>query len=248
MNTSSDAAEQIVRISLQGFEVTAKVAGSGAKDIAALIVAVMKDKTKTKGKTNLTNMLKSGKELKVFSIREEELSKFSREADRYGVLYCAINKKKTKDGIVDILVKTEDAPKINRIVQRFNLSRYNEIAIRSSIEKSQNKRNENQITVKTKNMQEISKDNQKEKPTKKEENTVNPRLAKTVKDPLSKPSSKMQENSGQGTSMNRRKSVKKKLESAKLEVRNRDRENTRNKSDKIIIVPSKSKDKSGKSR
>ena len=46
MNTSSDAAEQIVRISLQGFEVTAKVAGSGAKDIAALIVAVMKDKTK----------------------------------------------------------------------------------------------------------------------------------------------------------------------------------------------------------
>ena len=71
MNTSSDAAEQIVRISLQGFEVTAKVAGSGAKDIAALIVAVMKDKTKTKGKTNLTNMLKSGKELKVFSIREE---------------------------------------------------------------------------------------------------------------------------------------------------------------------------------
>lgn len=248
MNTSSDAAEQIVRISLQGFEVTAKVAGSGAKDIAALIVAVMKDKTKTKGKTNLTNMLKSGKELKVFSIREEELAKFSREADRYGVLYCAINKKKTKDGIVDILVKTEDAPKINRIVQRFNLSRYNEIAIRSSIEKSQNKRNENQITVKTKNMQEISKENQKEKPIKKEENTVNPRLAKTVKDPLSKPSSKMQENSGQGTSMNRRKSVKKKLESAKLEIRNRDRENTRNKSDKIIIVPSKSKDKSGKSR
>ena len=248
MNTSSDAAEQIVRISLQGFEVTAKVAGSGAKDIAALIVAVMKDKTKTKGKTNLTNMLKSGKELKVFSIREEELAKFSREADRYGVLYCAINKKKTKDGIVDILVKTEDAPKINRIVQRFNLSRYNEIAIRSSIEKSQNKRNENQITVKTKNMQEISKDNQKEKPIKKEENTVNPRLAKTVKDPLSKPSSIMQENSGLGTSMNRRKSVKKKLEIAKLEVRNRDRENTRNKSDKIIIVPSKSKDKSGKSR
>ena len=248
MNTSSDAAEQIVRISLQGFEVTAKVAGSGAKDIAALIVAVMKDKTKTKGKTNLTNMLKSGKELKVFSIREEELAKFSREADRYGVLYCAINKKKTKDGIVDILVKTEDAPKINRIVQRFNLSRYNEIAIRSSIEKSQNKRNENQITVKTKNMQEISKDNQKEKPINKEENTVNPRLAKTVKDPLSKPSSKMQENSGLGTSMNRRKSVKKKLEIAKLEVRNRDRENTRNKSDKIIIVPSKSKDKSGKSR
>lgn len=248
MNTSSDAAEQIVRISLQGFEVTAKVAGSGAKDIAALIVAIMKDKTKTKGKTNLTNMLKSGKELKVFSIREEELAKFSREADRYGVLYCAINKKKTKDGIIDILVKTEDAPKINRIVQRFNLSRYNEIAIRSSIEKSQTKRNENQITVKTKNIQELANDKLQEKPIRKDENEVNPHLAKIVKDPLSKPSLKTQETSDQGTSINKRKSVKKKLEKAKLEVKNRDKENTRNKSEKIIIVPSNNKDKSGKSR
>jgi len=248
MNTSSDAAEQIVRISLQGFEVTAKVAGSGAKDIAALIVAIMKDKTKTKGKTNLTNMLKSGKELKVFSIREEELAKFSREADRYGVLYCAINKKKTKDGIIDILVKTEDAPKINRIVQRFNLSRYNEIAIRSSIEKSQTKRNENQITVKTKNIQELANDKLQEKSIKKDENEVNPHLAKIVKDPLSKPSLKTQETSDQGTSINKRKSVKKKLEKAKLEVKNRDKENTRNKSEKIIIIPSNNKDKSGKSR
>lgn len=248
MNTSSDAAEQIVRISLQGFEVTAKVAGSGAKDIAALIVAIMKDKTKTKGKTNLTNMLKSGKELKVFSIREEELAKFSREADRYGVLYCAINKKKTIDGIIDILVKTEDAPKINRIVQRFNLSRYNEVAIRSSIEKSQTKRNENQITVKTKNIQELANDKLQEKPIRKDENEVNPHLAKIVKDPLSKPSLKTQETSDQGTSINKRKSVKKKLEKAKLEVKNRDKENTRNKSEKIIIVSSNNKDKSGKSR
>ena len=45
----------------------ARITGSGAKDIAALLYAIMKDKTKTSGKTNLTNMLKSGKELKVFS-------------------------------------------------------------------------------------------------------------------------------------------------------------------------------------
>ena len=44
MNTSSDAAEQIVRMSLEGFQVTAKVVGSGAKDVAALLIAIMKDK------------------------------------------------------------------------------------------------------------------------------------------------------------------------------------------------------------
>ena len=96
MNTSGDAAEQIVRMSLEGFQVTAKIAGSGAKDIAALLVAVMKDKHKTAGKTNLTNMLKSGKELKVFSVRQEEFKKFTEEAKRYGVLYSALINKKMK--------------------------------------------------------------------------------------------------------------------------------------------------------
>ena len=38
MNQSSDAAEQIVRMSLQGFEVAARVTGSGAKDVAALLL------------------------------------------------------------------------------------------------------------------------------------------------------------------------------------------------------------------
>ena len=53
MNTSGDAAEQIVRISLEGFEVAAKITGHGAKDIAALLYAIMKDRTKTAGKTKL---------------------------------------------------------------------------------------------------------------------------------------------------------------------------------------------------
>ena len=47
MNQSSDAAEQIVRMSLQGFEVGARITGSGAKEVAALLLAVMKDKKKT---------------------------------------------------------------------------------------------------------------------------------------------------------------------------------------------------------
>ena len=37
MNSSGDAAEQIVRLSLEGFEVAARITGNGAKDVAALI-------------------------------------------------------------------------------------------------------------------------------------------------------------------------------------------------------------------
>ena len=37
MNTGGEAAEQIVRMSLEGFEVAAKITGAGAKNIAILL-------------------------------------------------------------------------------------------------------------------------------------------------------------------------------------------------------------------
>ena len=68
MTNGGDAAEQVVRLSLEGFEVAAKLSGAAAKNIAVLLVSVLKQEQKTKGKARLTNMIKSGKELKVFSI------------------------------------------------------------------------------------------------------------------------------------------------------------------------------------
>ena len=60
MNQSSDAAEQIVRMSLQGFEVGARITGSGAKEVAALLLAVIKDKKKSGGKyITITSNIKS---------------------------------------------------------------------------------------------------------------------------------------------------------------------------------------------
>ena len=60
MSYSGDAAEQVVRMSLEGVEVAAKITGAGAKEIALLLYAVLKDQKKTKGKMRLTNMLRSG--------------------------------------------------------------------------------------------------------------------------------------------------------------------------------------------
>ena len=53
MNYGGDAADQIVRYSMEGMEHTLRISGSIAKNLAVLIVAVMKDQKKTRGKTNL---------------------------------------------------------------------------------------------------------------------------------------------------------------------------------------------------
>lgn len=101
MYNSGDAAEQVVRISLEGTEVALKLTGSAAKNIAAMLYAVWKnrDKNKTKGHQRLSAMLKSGKELKVFTVSEEHLKQFALEAKRYGVVYCALRgKERSADG------------------------------------------------------------------------------------------------------------------------------------------------------
>ena len=84
MSTSSDAADQVVKFSLDGFEVIAKLSGTGAKNIAAMLYAIMKDKKQTKGKTRIVNMLKTGKPLKIFSVKQEDLEVFAKEAKVYG--------------------------------------------------------------------------------------------------------------------------------------------------------------------
>ncbi len=136
MNTGGEAGEQMVRMSLNGVEVTAKITGAGAKQLAVLLCAILKEQDKTKGAARLSSMLRSGKELKVFTVKQSDLKIFAKEAKRYGVLYCALKGiRKNPDGLVDVMVRAEDASKINRIVERFELAAMDKASIRNEITK-----------------------------------------------------------------------------------------------------------------
>ena len=238
MNQSGEAAEQIVRMSLEGFEVAAKVSGSGAKDIAVLLYTIMKDKEQTAGKTKLSNMLKSGKPLNVFSVRRDDLKKFQEEAKRYGILYCALVDKKDKavDGVVDIVVRKEDAGRINRIVERFKLASYNRAEIISDIEKNRDERSKG---LQSKTKEEIKLDSKQNKKVKKEEKNLNPLLAKTEKSPLSEHILETQENSTREGAMviEKKPSVINKLNEYKKIVNDR----LKNQKSKTRSTPSKPK-------
>lgn len=123
-------------MSLEGSEVAIKLAGAGAKQLAILLYAILREQKKTKGKTRLTNMLRSGKELKVFAVKDSDLQLFCREAKKYGVLYCVLKDRDATDGLTDIMVRAEDASKINRIFERFNLATVDMAEVRREIEQS----------------------------------------------------------------------------------------------------------------
>lgn len=230
MNTGGEAAEQIVRMSLEGFEVAAKITGAGAKNIAILLYSILKEEKKTKGKARLTSMLRSGKELKVFTVKNGDLKKFTQEAKRYGVLYCVLADRKNKDpnAEVDVIVRAEDASKISRIVERFNLASVDTASIVTEVEKSRDTKAadgrdakdgqpEPDVGVQEKAEKDRLLDALMGKPVQKEENAPNPSVAKTEKSPLSEPTSEQPKKSAEGATMTKteKPSVKEELRKIK---------------------------------
>lgn len=137
MDNGGQTADQVVRMTLQGIEVAAKVSmkvgEETSKTLAATLYAILTDKKKVKGKTRLNSLLRSGKELKVYALRNEDLKIFCKEAKRYGVLYCVLKEKGSSDGICDIMVRAEDASKISRIVDKFELATVDSKQIQDSL-------------------------------------------------------------------------------------------------------------------
>lgn len=187
MSYSGDAAEQIVRMSLNGVEIAAKISGKAAERLATLLYAVLKDQKKTKGKIRLTNMLKSGKELKVFAVKDDQLEMFSKAAKQYGVLYCVLKDRNASDGLTDVMVRADDASKINRIFDRYNLANIDQASVKTEIEKSREKNAEtrpepernNQVKDKVDEfMKKVVPENN---PTAEKAETENPRQARNAK-------------------------------------------------------------------
>ncbi len=224
MNSEAAAADQVVNMSLKGIEVMAKISGEGAKNLATYLYAVLTAQKKTRGKIRLEGLLRSGKELKVFAVRNEDLQKFTQEAKRYGILYCALRDKKDTDGMCDIMVRAEDASKINRIVERFKLATVDTASIKSEIQKSRAARQEEKAPTEKETPAEKSADDfldelmakpdQPESDKERIDNpnpTTDPTAARAEK---SRPSEPTYERSGKaagGTSEREGKSVRKEL-------------------------------------
>ena len=187
MNASGDAAEQIVRMTLQGVEVAGKMSMDGAERL--------KDTKRTKGRASLNTMLKSNKPIKVFELKDKDLKKFCQEAKKYGVMYHVLKDKDKNDGKCDIMVRAEDAAKINRIFQRFNLGANNKATVRASIDRSKGDiKQPKEKQQPEKSAEEKFIDELFAKPQQKEKSYLeNPSMAKTGKSRPSEPSSGVSE-------------------------------------------------------
>lgn len=226
MSVAGDSAEEIVKIVLDGTEVAFKIVGEGAKNIGAVLIAMMRDKKQNpRGKTRLMNMLKTGKELKIYTFKVQDLKKFAEEAKSYGVGYCLLAKKRNQklDGVVDIMIQAEDAPKVNRIADRFKFADVDRASISKDIgldmedEKQNNKSEEEKLIDDL-----LSKPLSKEELTNEQTEMPSPSSKNTEEKSQSEISSNTKPINKKTIKKEKKKSVKKELQEITKEVKIRE--------------------------
>lgn len=121
---SAEVSDQVVRMMLMGVEVSVKIAGKATKHLVAFLYALMKGDKKISGKTSLAKILTQSKNVRIFTVKDEDLETFKKLAKKYGMLYSVIKDKNLGDGIKDVMVKGEDASKLQRV---FDIMGYGDV-------------------------------------------------------------------------------------------------------------------------
>ena len=78
LNTGGEAADQVIRMSLNGAEVALKITGVAAKEVATMLYAILKDNKRSKGRTRLENLIKTGRPLTIFTVKADDYEQFKK--------------------------------------------------------------------------------------------------------------------------------------------------------------------------
>ena len=97
MSESSQAAEQIIKMTLDGTEYAVRIAGSIGTELAKKLSDAMRSSRPSRGRNRLKELLRSGKELSLFSIQNRDVNRFAKEARRYGITFSMVKDRNEKD-------------------------------------------------------------------------------------------------------------------------------------------------------
>lgn len=117
MDVSGEVADLLVKEGIQITEESIKLLAAGSKNLAAFLWALAKDNKKLSGKTNMARLLREGKKLEVFHIKEDDLKELRAYAKK-GVLFAAVKDRRREDGMVDLITNVDYMSQVNLFLQR----------------------------------------------------------------------------------------------------------------------------------
>ena len=118
MDVSAEAADVVVRESLQATEAAAKLTLEGVKNVAALLLAIAKQDMKVVGQTPAKRLARDPAPAGVIPIKAEDKAKFQKLAKEFGVLYFFAQKKGNDNGMLNVVSNENYAALLNAIMQQ----------------------------------------------------------------------------------------------------------------------------------
>ena len=113
-----EAADQLVRMMLNGSEVAIRLSGSAAKNMLALTMALAKQNKRLSGKVNMARMLHETRDLRLFPMTPEQYREFRKHARRQKILFSAISDRDGGEKLLDVVMPVTEVERANLIFDR----------------------------------------------------------------------------------------------------------------------------------
>lgn len=117
MDVSAEAADVVVRESLQATEAAAKLTLEGMKNVAALLLAIAKQDMKVVGQTTAKRLARDPAPAVVIPLKREDMGKFKKLAKEYGILYFIAQKRGSTAGYVNVVSNQNYAAQLNAVME-----------------------------------------------------------------------------------------------------------------------------------
>ena len=113
---NGEAADEVVRIMLNGPEVALRLTGSAAKNLGVILYEWAKNNPKVTGKTSMMKLLRSGEELQVVTLTRDQYDQFKALAKKQ-VLFAPFVNKEKNDGMVEVVISSRSLAIVNHILE-----------------------------------------------------------------------------------------------------------------------------------
>lgn len=118
MTSSGDAAEEVVRLVINGAEVTLRLTASAAKNMLALSMALSKSHKKLCGKISMKKMLRETRDIRVFPMSRKQFRQFEKRAKKLRLLYASIRDKDGKEKMIDVVLPATELDRANFVFEK----------------------------------------------------------------------------------------------------------------------------------
>ena len=117
MDVSGEVADLMVKETLQAGEAAVRLAASGIKNVAALLLALSQSDRKIVGRTSAKKLTRDPTPAVVLSLRTEDVKRFGKLAREYGILYVIAKPHGRNGPTVDVISTERYAAKLNALYQ-----------------------------------------------------------------------------------------------------------------------------------